>query len=568
MNKYFKPLIKSVLAVVAMTVLASCESELWKDHYSYKSDSSEPVSTLATTIEKIQDQSAQNFVKALKSTYMYNGEKQLRLTYWDLLNEDQFFTVWLPSNVSQEDWDIYMSEDPNKDHKKVGTEFILNHIARFSHPVSPKTRERVKMMSDKSFRSLNDNMSGVGYEEKNIRCTNGLLHRLNGFITYSPTIYDYLTNSRFYKTANGDTYDFQTGLGSWFGSYTVDKIDEDKSVAGEINEKGEIEYIDKVIVKSSELMNKFGHINVEDSDYIVVLPRPEILDSVYDTIKTFFVYRATDFGSDSLQRFWTLSSMLTDVFFNNNTQIHAADSVTSTLFDRRERMTEVYPYHVYYKPYSAGGLFEDRIDSVVCSNGIVYIKGSWPYSDSLFRRTVKVEAEDYTFSTTLTKSAVVSLNPQSSAEKWKKAKIKQVLPKDGNLEFNVEDNLKGKFIMKVVIFPNRDLMKSTLIHPVVCYSTEKESGIKIDTILEKKTKIGRRYFDYNDTIGNGIKEPGYVYKPDTVILGPFEVPECNYKNNTSRLKLRIGNKVTDNHDKNIFDKEMWIDCVMLEPVFE
>lgn len=567
MNKYFKPLFKSALAVMAMAFLASCESETWKDHYSYKSDSSEPVSSLAKTIESMQDESAKYFVETLKSTYMYNGEKQLRFTYWDLLNGDQFFTVWLPSNVSQEDWDIYRSTDPDKDHKKIGTEFIMNHMARFSHSVGARTYERVKMMSEKSFRSLSDNMSGITYEKTNIRCTNGLIHKLNGYIEYSPTIYDYLTNSLVYKTAKGQTYDYKSKLGDWFGSYTIDKIDEDKSVAGEINEKGEIEYIDKVIIKTSELMKKFGYINVEDSDYIVVLPRPEVWDSVYDTIKTLFVYRSTDTGADSLQQYWTNASMLSDVFFNRNTQKHAADSVTSTLFSKIERYTETYPYHVYYRPFSAGGLFEDRIDSVICSNGVVYIKDNWPYSDSVFRRTVKVEAEDYVYSTQFSKTPTTQTFYKSHAQIGKNAKVIKLLPKDGNLEMMIPDNLKGKYLLKIVMFPNSDLNKMTMVHPVVCYSNVLPDGsVKVDTILEQKMKMGRRTVPKIDTIGKGIKSANYVIKPDTLIMGPFDIKECNYKNNASRLRLRMKNQVDENTDRALFDNEMWLDCLLLEPV--
>ena len=135
MKNYFKKLTRSVWVVSAILVLGSCESDVWKDHYSYKSDSNAPVSTLAETIESIPGSA--KFVQALKTTFMYNGDKELRVTYWDFLNGDQFLTVWLPSegSISESEWAEYTSTDPGKDHKKIGTQFIMNHIARFSHPV-------------------------------------------------------------------------------------------------------------------------------------------------------------------------------------------------------------------------------------------------------------------------------------------------------------------------------------------------------------------------------------------------------------------------------------------------
>ena len=102
MKNNFKLLIKAVFAVMGASFLASCVSDAWKDHYSYKSDSNEPVSSLAKTIESLSkqgNQDAQYFMETLQNTFMYRDDSILTLTYWDLLNDDQFLTVWLPSNV-------------------------------------------------------------------------------------------------------------------------------------------------------------------------------------------------------------------------------------------------------------------------------------------------------------------------------------------------------------------------------------------------------------------------------------------------------------------------------------
>ena len=579
MKNNFKLLIKSVIAVMGASVLASCVSDAWKDHYSYKSDSNEPVSSLAKTIESLSkqgNQDAQYFMETLQNTFMYRDDSILTLTYWDLLNDDQFLTVWLPSNV--QNWDEYRSDDlENKDHKKVGNEFILNHIARFSHSVGTSTHERVKMMSNKSFRSNSDNMNGVDYlaDGKNIRCTNGLLHKLNGQIPYSPTIYDFLTGTVSYPSQNGQLYDYSKKFGEWFGSFTVEEIDEERSVKGEINmETGEVEWIDKVIIRSSELMKKYGYINVEDSDYALVLPRPELWDSVFDTVKYYYTYSDNLEGRDSIQKYWTRSAMLTDVFFNMNIQKHPQDSITTTQFKQSERMSETYPYHVYYRPYDAGGLFNagSCVDSVICSNGIVYIKNFWPYSDRAFRRTIKIEAEDYTFSGNIMKSSLVSFSPANAAIS-KPAKAIQLQMRDDAyiVEFKVPDNLKGKYNLKVVIFPNRDKKKPTLVHPLICYSRQTSQGWTKDTLYHKNYwHEGRQaYVDLNDTIGKAYfnKNAEWEYTPDTLVMGPFDLKESNYKTNDPRLLVWIKSKV-DKTNNTKYDKEMWLDCIMLEPVFE
>lgn len=579
MKNNFKLLIKAVFAVMGASFLASCVSDAWKDHYSYKSDSNESVSSLAKTIEDLSkkgDTDAQYFMETLQNTFMYRDDSLLTLTYWDLLNDDQYLTVWLPSNV--DNWDEYRSTDmDHKDHKKVGNEFIMNHIARFRHPVGASTHERVKMLSNKSFRSLSNNMNGIEYlaDGKNIRCTNGLLHRLNGQIPYSPTIYDFITGTVSFPSQNGKVYDYSDKFGEWFGSFTVEEIDEDRSVKGEINmETGEVEWIDKVVIRSSELMKKFGYINVEDSDYALVLPRPELWDSVFDTIKYYYTYEQNLEGRDSIQQYWTRSAMLTDVFFNMNTQKHPNDSITSTQFTQSERLAESYPYHVFYKPYDAGGMLNAGacIDSVICSNGIVYIKDFWPYSDRAFRRTIKIEAEDYTYSGNLMKSSLVSFS-RANAAITKPAKAIQLQMRDDAyiVEFKVPDNLKGKYLLKVVIFPNREKEKPTLVHPLICYSRKTPSGWTRDTLYHKTVWKEERqdYIDVNDTIGKAYfnKNTEWKYKPDTLVMGPFDLQESNYKNNDPKLLVWIKSKV-DKTNNTKYDREMWLDCVMLEPVFE
>ena len=131
MKNYFKKLTRSVWVVSAILVLASCESDVWKDHYNYKSDSNAPVSSLAETIESIPGSA--NFVKALKTTFMFNGDKQLFISYWEFLDGDQFLTVWLPSGISEEEWAEYTKENKTQEeNKKVGSQFIMNHIAHLN----------------------------------------------------------------------------------------------------------------------------------------------------------------------------------------------------------------------------------------------------------------------------------------------------------------------------------------------------------------------------------------------------------------------------------------------------
>ena len=577
MNKYFKLITWSALTLASVMALVSCESDTWKDHYSVKSDGDGAVASLGQTIANIPE--AEKFVQALKSTYMYNGTKRMSLTYWDFLNDNQYLTVWLPdpASITADEWAVYTSTDDDKDHKKVGTEFILNHIARFSHPVGTDTKEHIKMMSDKTYNSRGDlgTFDGIGYKENNILCTNGLLHVLKGRVAYRPNLYDYLTGAYKIKSANGVDYDYTLrngGLGKWLAKYTKEEIDEERSVQGEVNEKGEIEYIDKVIIRSNAVLKKFGYINVEDSNYILVLPKPEIWDSVYDAVSYYYTYDETDNTlapvKDSLQQYWTNNALFTDVFFNRNLQKHINDSVTSTQFKWSERMTEKYPYHLFYAPYADGGLF-DCIDSIKCSNGVIYVKDSWPYSDSVFRRTIKLEAENTIFADTKSwrtkkRNAMYKVNDST----LKTARVLEITNKESGwmADFAFKNTLRGKYRVKVVFFRN----------------VEEDLRSRVSFRLKFLTKSGLSIFD--GRLPRATEDEKYVvgtteFYPDTVIVGTissstspiipkykdrtFDIPYGNYESGYEKLVLSVkqiqGNNLTD---------KIWLDCIILEPVFE
>ena len=416
------------------------------------------------------------------------------------------------------------------------------------------------MLSDKSFRSTGDLMGHVGYTKTNIRCTNGILHCLDGTLVYRPSLYEYITGlSQTVPSESGKIYDYQTRLGDWFDKYTLEEVDEKKSVAGDIDDEGVVQYIDKVIIKSSILMKKFGFISVEDSNYALVLPTPAVWDSVYDTVKYYYTYGEVEEARDSMQEFWTNSAMLTDVFFNMNIQNHPKDSVTSTLFKWAERMSEKLPYHVYQKPYAANGLFADRLDSVICSNGIIYIKDFWPFVDSLtFRRPIKIEAEDQRISG-------VTTNPRTinylGGRRFNNLRVMEISKATSAWEadYTIEDNLRGKYLVKLVIFPNTIVAMPNLIHPVVSYTADIKSEILENG--EKKYKRGARWIQLNDTVGRDLT------KIDTVVIGPVDFPYSNYNNKPGRVTVTLKSAI-NNSNEDMFSNKVWLDCIILEPVIE
>lgn len=579
MKQYFNSLRKTVWVVSALLMLASCND--WNDHYSYNPQPGTSVKTLAETIQELSGSdefiaARDKFVQVLHETNILNGEKVVEsLSFWDLLEEDQFLTVWIPTTVTDEEWAEYLKENKTiAEKKKVAREFVMNHIARFRQSVNKTTESDVYMLSEKSFKSRPASIGSVPYsvdpsrQNTNILCSNGIIHILNGKMEYLPSIYDYLTLTSPYtklRKHTNEMIDYTELIGDWFDKYTEEKIDEEKSVEAGYDEKTqEIKWADSVIIKSSILMDDFGYISEEDSNYALVLPTRDLWIQMYDSIAQFFEYGPLEADADSLQEFYTNYFMLTDMFFNMNLQKNnGKDSVVSTRFKKNYNLQYKKAYNTYYKPFDNGGLFADRYDSVLCSNGIIYIRDKWPFEDQmLHRRPVIVEAETYSYDgddirhprrlisefqgKKLDNVFVAQLSQKNSQPKWK-------------VEFNIRNNLKGKYRVKFVIFPcETQRNRANKIHPVVKYMPEKTYITLIDSVKE----IPVAPYETPAVFKN---DPTKI---DTMDMGVVNFSTCNYdkaEKNSPRITIEL-NSVVDSAD--VYSPEIWLDCIILDPVFD
>lgn len=554
---YNRILNKTAWVALAVLALSSCKSDVWKEHYSTNSDI--PTMTLAQTIESMPQYS--KFVKALKTTYTFNERNMTNVTYWDMLNESTFMTVWLPTNESVADslWEKYtkpIREKSAADHKKVGTEFLGNHIARFSHTVGSATRGRVMMLSGKGYESTSMTIAGTGYKAggKNIRCSNGIIHELDGKVEYLPNIYEYLTSNPEFAA-----------FGNWFKKYTKYEIDPEKSVERGIVD-GQMEYADSVMKMTSVLLDEYGYINEEDSNFIMLLPKPSVLASQYERIKDYYTYEECRDDRDSLQEMYTYQAMMTDMFFNMNRAFNPspADSLVSTLFKLEERLSEVIPYHVYKAPYS--GIIARASDSVMCSNGKVYLFDEWPFLDSLtFLRPVKVEIEDEILTSEFTyRPRTITVDAFGNPSSGRVMDISRPGNDNWIVSFYAPDNLKGNYRLKMVFRRNTVANRSYSLTPVLRYYSQEpdlsDNKLEEHAILYQ-AKDGRKVI-WSDVCGLGTTT---IVDPDTVTSSVFAFPDCNFKTGRNRCKVSIECRVTN---KLTHTSNLWMDCIILEPVIE
>ena len=557
MKHFFNPLRKSIWIVSALCLFTAACQDNWDEHYS-TDYSIVPGSTLATHLMKGSfGEDADLFIEILQNTYMTNSGEILPYSYFDFLNDDQFLTVWLPkaSTITAEEKALFTKKNKTYlENQNVATRFILNHIARFSHPVGATKSESFYMLSKKRYLSETDKIDDVPYvgDSYNIACNNGILHILDGRIIYRQNIYEFLTTNEDYKEVLGDFID----------KYTREEVDIEKSVEKDIDDFGRTTYSDSVMIKRNILLDRYGYIEREDSNYVMVIPTPEVWKEKYDSIKKFFEYGfvfgdtsdVSKAGADSLQYFWGQQALMTDMFFNMNIQRGETDSVTSTRFNERDRRKSKIAYNTYYNPYSSDGLFSKNIiHTEKCSNGLVYVAGDWPFVDSLtFRVPIKIEGEQSTrhyvdkvattfeqvfrntSRFTVSEERVLYIAGVGGAYNW-------------YVDFDIKNNLKGKYRFYAVIVPDISSGLPNIIHPVVTYNRQ--------TIYKPMT--GRRETTFENDVN----------KVDTLFLGEVEIPNCDYRTESSRLQLRIQSKVSSSNAR-FYSPIMRLDFLLLEPVLE
>lgn len=559
MNTYFNSLRKSLWVVPALCLCTSCNEE-WNEHY--KTDYSVvPSQTIVDGIEALGSES-ENFIQALKTTNMFRGSEQLPATYYDFLASDQFVTVWVPdeSTITAEQWAEYTKPNKTKaENKKVGQEFIMNHIARFSHPVGKGVNEKVYMLSEKRYASENGEFDGVSYKSGdntvNVICSNGIFHRLSGNIEYRKSIYEYLTTTPEYKEV----------IGNFFAKYTKEEVDLDRSVQSGINDEGEMEYIDSVIILKSILMNKYGLINEEDSNYLMVLPSPTAWKEMFDSLTKRFDYGNVE-AADSISEFWTQSAIMTDLFFNMNIQMAPEDSVNSTTFTKRT--SEPHPrYHSYYRPYDADGLFvQHKTGEYRASNGKILFMDNWPYADSLiYDVPIKLEGETgYSDATMNLVEATRVLYRDGTNGNLGRVSGQYALKIAGQqgsyawkIKFPIKNNLKGKYKVKLVVIPNSEAQLPNSIHPVISYKNQ--------AILDPKDSRKRDLALYPCGGSDGKK---FINQIDTLeIPGVCEVPYCDYKTDKSSLDIEIKCSMKSS-EMSKYATTLILDCIIFEPILE
>lgn len=526
---------KNILKHIALwgmlpLVWMSCTD--WDDHYDADGQQITSNKTLWEEIEARPELS--NFKECLES-----------YGYKEKLNGSQMYTVFAPMGEIN---------TANLSRSKVKSEVIENHIARFAHSANGATKDKSVIMLNNKTVNFTVSHEEDGYlfggqklvGEYNIRAKNGVLHIIEGQQPFFHNIWEYLTtDSRFDKVRN------------YLYSYNDTVLDENKSVKGEINDKGQQEYLDSVIYIDNWLLYSIGQLDDEDSTYTMIVPTNEAWDEAYGRIKDYYVYSRKEPKRDSLSEHYTNRAIVRDLIFSHTVQKSARDSLVST------------SKGVFKNPFET--ILSDYVDSAKCSNGEVFVVNELKHKpwDSWHTR-IKVEAENVNalvVDTIMEEHGLIYRRELASSDsmytKISRGSFLEVVDKGTRshptLTFNVWDVLKGKYNVKVVFLP------------------QEMASSRNKTLLPNKFKVKASYLkvsggadgfwmtDFEDVGGAMENEP---LELDTVTIGTIDTQSCSYATESPGLQISIACYGSKSSYKKKYSTTLLIDCIILEPVKE
>lgn len=529
MNIISKGLLFSVLTILAV----GC-SDSWDDHYDQTmSNGTETIYQLVKENPQLSD-----FLSLLEVTHIYNNSKQTGVTFAELIRSDQSLTVWAPVNGTFNVDSLRSLCQTAEGDSIVGRHFVMNHIAHNLYNMNAQTDESVKMLNDKllslSPRKLyNATVVGDNY---NIPATNGLLHVMDDEAWYTYNIYEGLTS-----------IDDYLHLGTFLKHYEKQELDEDRSIQADVVDGMKV-YSDSVMVTENTLFRVFDKIMDEDSTFVMLVPSADEWKQAYDEAKQYFNYGSIE-KADSVSDYWTNVSLMQDLIYNRNVQRSMQDSIFTTAFNTRD-----WPYHVYYKPFYTGGYMDPAniTDSLLCSNGMIYELAKWPFTpEQIYLHPLTVQGEreanltnykDCTFNyraaigDTISGNGYLDIVPRTSTSNW-------------TATFEVRNTLSGTYDIYAVVLPKTVyLANSRDFKP----NKFKATLNYVDENGEKKSEV----------FGKEVTSDGH--RVDSVLIGRFTFPVCNYQQQEATVSLQLQCSITNRQTQ--YSREMFLDCIYMKPV--
>ena len=523
-----------LLACMSPLALTGCAD--WDDHYDGTGSDSASGQTLWQ--EMLAKPELSDFCQVLQETKVFRQHKKTSVSYADLLDGVQAFTVVAPVNGSfNRDSLLQLVQTSNGD-SLVEHFFVFNHLSRRVGSLTPEPKT-LHMLNEKNMPFENNEIGGVEVALANQPSKNGVMHIVKQPLPYYYNIYEALCQLPDINDA-----------GAALSRYNKDEFDATASTYSHLFE-GVPVYVDSVINEYNTMTWSIGYVEREDSNYWAVVPTNEGWKKAWAEAQQYFKYDKSVLKRDSIQHYWTTHALLSDAVYNANVQTAYSDSLFSVQYNRLRP-----EYHVFYKPFEAGGILNGA-ERMECSNGVLFKTQEWPFTpEQTYFREIKVEGEDSWLVTAEKDCSYISRHVVGDS--ISEGAYLEVLPLTGNadweLTYRIDGTLSGDYDICAIILPKTVVVQQ---NPDMLPNKFRATINYVDTLGKAQTfkcKVGKTSEFTNN--------PEVV---DTVLLAEaFHFPACNYGQNEVKVSIKLACDISKK-EQSSYTREMYLDCIYLRP---
>ena len=515
-----------IAAALITLLVAGCSD--WDDHYNIADKN-----TSATLWQVMQaDPQLTDFCQVMKGTQVFRHHKRTGVSYAQLLDNGQAYTVFAPVNGTFNKDSLLDLASSDQGDSLVVEFFVKNHLAQLTVALSA-TPQETRLLNDKRLVVTDSQAGTIALTNTNIHARNGELHVVAAPLPYQYNIYEALRNIAGFAP-----------IGNFLHKYDEDYFDEDASLSsGTVD--GVPVYVDSVIVERNRLLQRIGYINREDSTYWMIAPTRASYEEALAEARAHFRYDNSVSHGDSIQDYWANRGLIDDAIFNATLQNSPVDSLISVQYNISNPK-----YHVFYDPQNS---ILKGTQVLKCSNGIIYMAETWPFKpEQTYFTECYAEGEwtgniiDYSRcnynSRTFTADSVhgsgyLDIVPATSTSNW-------------NLTVKIDNTLAGYYDVCAVVAP-KSVYNS--VNPDLRPCKFKYTINYIDTLGHAQTYTNRKTL---------TSDPLRV---DTVVLAEgFYFPACNFDQTNNKISVTLQCNILA-RETSKYNREMYLDCIYLRP---
>lgn len=532
-----KKVYKSFYGICLLGCLTACSD--WDEHFGVTGTSGASESNVTLWQQIKENPELSDFAQVLEETKIFRQHRKTAVSYADLLEGGQAFTVVAPANGTFDKEALLEMVQTAQGDSVVEKSFVQNHLSRSLSSIT-KEDKRMLLLNNKFAEFADGMIEGVAITTPNQRAKNGVLHVAASYIPYERNLYETLRDDAELSP-----------IGDVLHKYDEDYFDADNSISSGIVEGVPI-YVDSVIIERNRMLSRLGYLNREDSLYWVVAPTYDAWQQVWEETSKYFVYDESVLKRDSLQHHWTTVALLQDAIFNMHIQKDISDSIVSVPYVRGTTQPGKPVYHVFHNPLEEGGVLYGG-EPVQCSNGVVYKMDTWPYTpEETFFRESWYEVENTVY---LIEDKMCTYNTRRLAvDSISEGAYLQILPEKATsnweLTFRLPNTLSACYDVCAIVLPR------TVTHP-----DETFKPCKFKAYINYADEKGvMQTFNCGNTQFKA--DPARV---DTIVLAEsFHFPACNYEQNSIKVSIKLQCSILPREQSN-YSREMYLDCIYLRP---